>query len=571
MAAVNVGVLNASCEAASGAKAPVLTILHFNDVYEIQSRSEEPVGGASRFATALKQFKTLNPLILFSGDCLNPSLLSTTTKGRHMIPILNTFGVQCAVFGNHEFDFGVDLLEEIISEMNFPWLLSNVYDLFTSEPLGHGIESRIMEWNGMKIGLMGLVEEEWIDTLPTIDKSSVNFIDYVVVADQLSQDLRAKGAELLIALTHMKWCNDIRLARNADGLDLILGGHDHDYGTKVVNGTLIVKSGSDFRSLTKIDIARTIENSYKYTTQKIDITKDLEEDALVNNIVQEFTFNLEHLLGEVLCQIEVELDGRFTTVRKSESSLGNLVTNAMLEATRADVALLNSGTLRSDRLHPPGDFTMHDLLLVLPIVDPLLVVQVTAEQLLEALENGVSMYPELDGRFPQVAGLEFGFDPSAEPGNRIVVDSVKIQGQYLDRNRTYLLAIKEYLAKGKDGYVMFRNCQWLIDTETAPSLSTVVINHFESVKIVQGLKKCKSGHRMSLIKVSHSASVTDFEKKADDKIVVAPVPDVEGRIYHVTEEMKQHLRQLRSERELGQRTFPLDLCSANNSLGCELK
>ncbi|XP_038646944.1 mannosylglucosyl-3-phosphoglycerate phosphatase-like isoform X5 [Scyliorhinus canicula] len=488
--------------------------------------------------------------------------------------MLLEYSVQCLYIlftGNHEFDFGVDLLEEIISEMNFPWLLSNVYDLITSEPLGHGIGSKIIEWNGVKIGLMGLVEEEWIDTLATIDKSSVNFIDYVIAANQLSQDLRSKGAELLIALTHMKWSNDIRLARNVDGLDLILGGHDHDYGTKEVNGTLIIKSGSDFRSLTKIEITRTGENNYKYSTQKIDITKDLEEDTFVNSIVQEFAFNLEHLLGEVLCQIEVELDGRFTTVRKSESSLGNLVTNAMLEATHADVALLNSGTLRSDRLHPPGDFTMHDLLLVLPIVDPLLVVQVTAEQLLEALENGVSMYPELDGRFPQVAGLEFGFDPSAEPGHRIVVDSVKVQGQYLDRNRTYLLAIKEYLAKGKDGYVMFRNCQWLVDTETAPSLSSVVINHFESVKIVQGLKKCKSGHRMSLIKVSHAASITDFEKKADDKIIVAPVPDVEGRIYHVTKDMKKHLKQLRSERELGQRTFPLDLCSANNSLGCELK
>ncbi|XP_048458433.1 trifunctional nucleotide phosphoesterase protein YfkN-like isoform X3 [Rhincodon typus] len=545
MAASTVSAVEVSPEGA----APLLTILHFNDVYEIQPRSEEPVGGASRFATALKQYKALNPLILFSGDCLNPSLLSTTTKGRHMIPILNAFGVQCAVFGNHEFDFGVDLLEDVISEMNFPWLLSNVYDLFTSEPLGHGIQSKIIEWNGVKVGLMGLVEEEWIDTLATIDKSSVNFIDYVIVADQLSQELRAKG------------------------------GHDHDYGTKEVNGTLIIKSGSDFRSLSKVDITRTGENNYQCTTQKIEITKELEEDTFVNNIVQEFTFNLEHLLGEVLCQIEVELDGRFTTVRKSESSLGNLVTNAMLEATHADVALLNSGTggsqddctLRSDRLHPPGDFTMHDLLLVLPIVDPLLVVQVTAEQLLDALENGVSMYPELDGRFPQVAGLEFGFDPSAEPGHRIVADSVKVQGQYLDRNRTYLLAIKEYLAKGKDGYVMFRNCQWLVDTETAPSLSTVVINHFESVKILQGLKKCKSGHRMSLIKVSQAASITDFEKKADDKIVVAPVPDVEGRIYHVTKEMKQHLRQLRSERELGQRTFPLDLCNANNSLGCELK
>uniref|UniRef100_A0A4W3K413 Snake venom 5'-nucleotidase-like n=1 Tax=Callorhinchus milii TaxID=7868 RepID=A0A4W3K413_CALMI len=513
-------------------------------------------------------FNQQDPLILFSGDCLNPSLLSTTTKGQHMIPILNAFGVQCAVFGNHEFDFGVDLLEESASQMNFPWLLSNVFDLFTLRPLGHGLENRIIEWNGVKVGLIGLVEEEWLDTLPTVDKSNVNYIDYVHVADQLSKELRVKGAELVIALTHMKWSNDIRLAKHSQGLDLVLGGHDHDYGIKEVNGILIVKSGSDFRTLTKIDIARTPVNSFKYTTQKIVITKDLEEDDFVKSIVEEFTFNLE---VQVLCQIDVELDGRFTTVRKSESSLGNLVTNAMLEATHADVALLNSGTLRSDRLHPPGDFTMHDLLLVLPIVDPLLVVQVTTQQLLEALENGVSMYPEPDGRFPQVAGLEFGFDPSAQPGHRIVVDSVKIQGQYPDSNRIYLLAIKEYLAKGKDGYVMLRNCHWLIDTETAPSLSSVVINHFESVKIVQGLKKCKSGHRMSLIKISKSASVTDFEQKTDDTLAVAAVPDVEGRIYHVTEEMKQHLSQLRSVREQGQRTFPLGLSNADDSLDCDFK
>ncbi|XP_014352103.1 trifunctional nucleotide phosphoesterase protein YfkN-like [Latimeria chalumnae] len=514
---------------------PALTILHFNDVYEVEARTEEPVGGAARFATALKEYNYLNPLIIFSGDCFNPSLLSTVTKGKHMVSILNAIGVQYAVLGNHEFDFGVDQLEEHMQQTRFPWFLSNVYDKFTSQSLGHGVVNRVIEWNDMKIGLMGLVEEDWLDTLATVEKLNLNYVDYVVVANQLSEKMRAEGAELIIAMTHMRWSHDMRLARNSP-VDLILGGHDHDYGIKNINGSLIIKSGSDFRNLSKIDIIRSSDGTFEYTTQKIDILKHLEEDSSVKAIIEEFTLGLQDLLQEVLCRTEVALDGRFATVRKSESNLGNLITNAMLEATRADVALLNSGTLRSDCLHPAGDFTMRDLLLILPFVDLVLVVKVTGQRLLEALENGVSNYPSLDGRFPQVAGIEFGFDPDARTGQRVIADSVKIQGQHLEKNKVYMVAIKEYLTKGKDGYWMFQDCPWMFDTESAQLLSTIVINHFESVKVIQGLKKCKSGHWMNLVKVSQSPSLTVFENQEEGRAEISPVPGVEGRIYLVTQE-----------------------------------
>ncbi|MGH0134741.1 UNVERIFIED_CONTAM: hypothetical protein FKN15_024311, partial [Acipenser sinensis] len=246
-----------------------------------------------RFATALKQFSPLNPLVVFSGDCLNPSLLSTVTKGKHMLAIFNELGVHCAVYGNHEFDFGVDILEELAPQMNFPWFLSNVYDKFTSQPLGRGAVSSILEWNSVKIGLMGLVEEEWLDTLGTVDKSNIDYVDYVVTANQLSKELRENGAELVIAMTHMKWCNDMRLASETKAVDLILGGHDHDYRVVVVNGTLIVKSGSDFRYLTKIDVVRNHDMTYKYETQKVIIEKTFEEDPSVKKIVTEFTANLQ--------------------------------------------------------------------------------------------------------------------------------------------------------------------------------------------------------------------------------------------------------------------------------------
>ncbi|XP_030423844.1 5'-nucleotidase-like [Gopherus evgoodei] len=319
-----------------------LVILHFSDVYEVESRHEELVGGAARFTAAIKIFSSLNPLIIFSGDCLNPSALSSITKGKHMIPILNAVGVHFTVFGNHEFDFGVDVLEDYIQQIRFPWFLSNVYDRFTSKPLGHDSVKKVVIWNNTKIGLMGLVEEDWLDTSPTINKSNLNYIDYVKAGNKISAELKVEGAGLIIAMTYMKWINDIRLAQNTQGIDLVPGGYDHDYEIKKGNGTWNAKSGSDFRNFSEINI-RKFGASFQYTFQRTDILRNLEEDSFIKSVVDVYTQNLQPLLEEVLCPIDTELDGRVSTVRRSESNLGNLITNAMLEATHADVALLNSG------------------------------------------------------------------------------------------------------------------------------------------------------------------------------------------------------------------------------------
>ncbi|KAK2182231.1 hypothetical protein NP493_362g02095, partial [Ridgeia piscesae] len=97
--------VNRRNDPASGEKtlSQSITILHFNDVYNINAREEEPVGGAARFATAMRQLKHLDPLVLFSGDIFNPSVMSAVTKGEQMVPILKALDVKCAVFGNHDF------------------------------------------------------------------------------------------------------------------------------------------------------------------------------------------------------------------------------------------------------------------------------------------------------------------------------------------------------------------------------------------------------------------------------------------------------------------------------------
>ena len=170
---------------------PEITIIHFNDVYNIEPQNEEPKGGAARMASYIKSCHDLNPVILFSGDLLNPSLMSIFLKGDQMIPVINNFNVRCAVLGNHDFDFGVDHLEEFISNTaKCSWLLSNVKDNLSDEPLAKGKIQEVIQVHGIKIGLIGLVEHEWIDTLATLDPEDVTFEDFVERGRELARALK---------------------------------------------------------------------------------------------------------------------------------------------------------------------------------------------------------------------------------------------------------------------------------------------------------------------------------------------------------------------------------------------
>ncbi|KAK3597557.1 hypothetical protein CHS0354_018152 [Potamilus streckersoni] len=478
-----------------------LTIIHFNDVYNIEPQTIEPVGGAARMAGYIQSCQNigLNPLVLFSGDALNPSIMSIFLKGEQMIPILNLLGVRCAVLGNHDFDFGVDHLEDVMAQTNFPWLMSNVYDNLTGLPLARCENKYIIEWNGIKIGLLGLVEEEWIATLATLDPEDVTFRDFVDEGRRLAKELKEDGADLVIALTHMRWPNDRRLAESVAEVDIILAGHDHDYNVEMVNGKYIIKSGTDFRNLSKISITLNHSGMAIIDVQRVDLDSSIEEDPDVKESVNHIRGDIDLKMDEELGNMAVEMDGRFRSIRAQETNLGNFVTDIILEACPADCCILNSGTFRSDRIHPKGLFRLRDLLTILPLVDPLCVIRVSGEGILKALENGVSQYPSLEGRFPQVAGIEFGFDPSKPRGQRVEKDLVKIQDEYLQLNREYRLCTKEYIASGKDGYDVFKDCEILVTSEQCPTISTAVRNHFESVQMCQGVKPCRSGHRQSLV------------------------------------------------------------------------
>ena len=533
---------------------PPLTILHFNDVYEISPlQNGEPCGGVARFASvvsSLRERAAPGPsLLLFSGDALSPSLLSTVVRGRHMVDVFNAMpgGISGGVIGNHDLDHGVVCFESLCNKtisnggssssssssssitsttaaaeavtstsstlisssstsassppsavFNFNWLLSNVKVTGTNLALGNAHEYTVIDLpnvNGSsssssnpfkRVGLFGIWERDVILTLATVDSSQICFEEPEDAARRLCKHLREnEGCDLVIALTHMRGPNDDLLARaKVPGLDLILGGHDHDYAhnlniissqqtsssssssslsstTSTTSASTAtshsidivpsIKSGSDFRFISEIRLSSMPlpphkDASLPLTTEVIgscalkqgaffidvlkhSIVSTLPEDPTEAKIVAQYEEILSQRMESVIGLSKVALDARFASVRTTETAIGNLIADLMRHTTNADVAILNSGTLRADAIIGPGLLRMRDLVRLLPLQDSIATVSMSGKLLLECLENGVSAYPRLEGRFLQVSGMKFSFDPSSPPGHRIVPGSVLIQSQ----------------------------------------------------------------------------------------------------------------------------------------------
>ena len=543
-----------------------LTIIHFNDVYDISPRTIEPIGGAARFAQAVASFAADTPLILFSGDCLNPSLLSAFTRGEQMVPILNAIGVHAAAIGNHDFDFGVETLRHHMQAWKFPWILSNVLDAQTHRPLADAHSRVILTWKGLKIGILGLVEREWLLTIPSIDcHKDIIYLDFVEEGRRLARLLHTQDhCDLVIALTHMRQPNDDILAASVPEIGLVLGGHDHDRALTVspTTGTVVLKSGTDFRefSVVKLKIGGNSNTGSSNTgssgnttstriksveVMPVEVTSQWTPSPSVTAIVDIYQKLMGQRMDQPLGRSFVDIDTRFDRVRSQETNSGNLCGDIMRLALDADAAFLNGGTIRSDQIHAAGQLTMRDFVSMLPFTDELVVVRVTGQDVLAALETGVSSWPKREGRFLQVSGIRFAFDPTRPPGDRIVPGSVTIAGAALDGERHYTVATKAYLRSGKDGFDTLLSAEVVVDGETAPRLATLVhylLSRIEDLNEAaggEGRGGREGGRRLRPVEeapeppspCAHGLDALYYYDEVTGQFGIAP--QVEGRIVNV--------------------------------------
>jgi len=433
-----------------------IIIVHTNDVHgSIWEREREM--GYAHIAAKVKEIRSLhkNVLLLDAGDTFQGSSVASLSRGESIVKIMNSMGYDAMVAGNHDFAYGWQRLSELAEMANFPVLSANVRKTDGDTLLE---ASTIKELDGLKIGIFGLTTTETPGKTHPRNVEGLIFDDPIHTAKKMVEVLRNE-CDLIIALVHLPLIDAqdscARLAEEVEGIDLIVSGHSHiplENGT-VVNDTLIVQAGEKGENLGIVSMAirdGKLEEA-KATLYTPDLKGELLSDSEVQSIINDINKENEELMSEVIGWTDVFLNGEREYVRTSRTNLGNLVAEAMLEATKADGAIMNGGGIRTSI--DVGYITRADIINVLPLNNYVILIEMKGSDLIQALEHGVSFYPEISGAFPQVAGIDFSFSAHKEPGNRLI--EATIGGQKLDPEKMYSIAINDFMLAGGSGYTIF--------------------------------------------------------------------------------------------------------------------
>jgi 2',3'-cyclic-nucleotide 2'-phosphodiesterase (5'-nucleotidase family) len=458
-------------EVGARAGAP-LTILQLNDVY-----STVPVdgaGGLARVATLKQQLTRdgVSPILMLAGDFLSSSVASTVFKGEQMIAALNAVGLDIATLGNHEFDFGADVLLTRMAEARWQWVIANAIDRTTGRPVGGASPYIVRTFGSLRVGIIGLCSTEGVirDRLARIDVS-----DPMQAAARFIPMIRRERVDVLIALTHLTYEEDRELAEKFPEIDLIIGGHEHYPIASTTNRTFISKAGSDAKFVARIDIAKRRPGVIERFYELIPITAALADEPKTAEVVNAFESKLSAGLNEVVATTAVTLEGSAIRLRSSETNLGNLVADAVRAAARSELSLVNSGGIRGDRAHQPGPLIRRTLIEIHPFGNVVTTLSLPGRVVIAALEHGMSRLPAAAGQFPQVSGMTLRVKPDNRPGAR--VSDVRVQGAPLDPNRTYTMAIPDFLLAGGDGYTMFKGQKIMVGPESGPLMATALENY----------------------------------------------------------------------------------------------
>jgi 5'-nucleotidase / UDP-sugar diphosphatase len=465
---------------AAMAQSVKVTFLHTNDVYEIS-----PVrgrGGLAELATLLKRERAQaqHHMTTFGGDLISPSLMSGLTKGTQMIELYNALGTDLAVFGNHEFDFGDDVLKARMNESRFPWLAGNLTQ--ADGKLFHtAIATQMREFGGLKFGFFGLITPE-TGHLASPGKD-LKFEPFLAAAERLVKQLKDQGADVVVALTHLNIAEDREIAKRVRGVDLILGGHDHEPITWYEGTTLIHKAGYDAHWLAVVELA-VDKRPQPSGPPRVTVTHGwkmipvvgVPPDPEIAAIVKKHNDKLDAELNVKIGTSTVALTSKRDDVRTKETAIGNLISDAIREAVGGDVGLTNGGGIRGDKTYDAGvTLTRRDVLTELPFGNKTVLLELKGSDLKEAMEISVGRVEEKQGRFMQVSGMTLVYDPKAERGKRVI--EIKVGGQPLDPNKTYKVATNEYVAAGGDGFEVLKKGKSMIDESAAKLMASQVIDY----------------------------------------------------------------------------------------------
>jgi len=459
-----------------------LTILHTNDTHAniqpcMATCNNGNLGGVARRYTAIQQVKAEggNVLVVDAGDYFQGTLFFNYWQGQEASHFMNALGYQAAAIGNHEFDSGPPALARFIDDADFPVLGANI-DASAQVSLTGMIEPyTIITVGGQQIGVFGVTTED--TTFISSPGPDVAFEDVTATAQATVAALQGMGVNKIVALTHIGYEYDLALAAAVSGIDVIVGGHSHtplgtmpgalgDYPTVVnspaAESVLVVSAWEWGKYLGRLDVTFDAMGVVaSYNGAPILINASIPEDPAIAADVAVFYEPVAQLANTVIGETELLLDGNRPVVRSRESNLGNLICDAMLwktEGAGSQICITNGGGIRAPI--QAGDITIGSVLTVLPFGNTIATLGLTGADVIAALENGVSRWENTDGRFPQIGGMRFSFDPTRTPGDRILSAEIMNADESfspIDPNEIYIVTTNNFMRTGGDGYTVFRD------------------------------------------------------------------------------------------------------------------
>lgn len=459
------------------AEAVKLRILHVNDFHGFAepykpAGSKVLMGGIAHLAEEAARLRKEAPtLFLAAGDMLQGNPWANLFQGRSVVEVMNQMGFSAMVLGNHEFDFGLEVLKERMKEARFPILGANVQGIPEVKPY------IVEEIAGLRLAVIGLVTEE---TPITTHPNNVQGLTFSPPVDRCRELLREIGgqADVIIVLSHLGLPADLRLAEAVEGIQVIVGGHSHTRIEKPMTNkeTLIVQAWEHGKVLGVLDLWLQGKKIVRSEGRLIPIGPDHQPpDPAVRGIVNRYQEQAAALLNEVIGEALVDLKAQ--GARSQETNLGNLVADILRQAMQADAALINGGGLRTDILK--GPVRMIDLYAVLPFTNYPVVLKVKGRELKAIFEYGLAD-GEGGGRFPQISGIRILYDPKGAVGEKIL--SFWVGEKPLDPEAFYTLATNDFLAAGGDGYALLKELSLLQEGDPPKSARVLLFDQGREIR-----------------------------------------------------------------------------------------
>ncbi len=451
--------------------------------------------------------KGYTTILVDDGDAIQGEPIGTLSKGEAIVKLMNEAGYDLAIPGNHEFDYGMDRFLELAGMAEYKYISCNFNH--KGEPVFDPYA--VIEAAGLKIGFVGITTPHTItSSTPAYFKDEAGEYVYgfmqgddgtaVYNAVQSAADkARSEGANLVYVMGHMG--NEaecvpytyVDIISHTTGIDVFLDGHSHDTDQIVMKnaaGENVTRSACGTKlnciGYSHISAEGEVVETGIWSWPNGDAAWDLfgvdnEMKAAVSTAKDELDESLKRVVAKTVTELTINdptaKDGSgnpIRIVRRAETNLGDLCADAYRDQSGADIAFVNGGGIRKSI--KKGDVTFEDVINVHPFGNMLTVVEVTGQQILDALEWGVRAVPEQFGGFPQVSGITFeihtdiespckanenGEFVSISAGKRRV-QNVLVAGEPIDPKKTYTLAGHNYmLLNGGDGYTMFAGAKIL--------------------------------------------------------------------------------------------------------------